>query len=51
MDWLLKGPIDKPAYFVSKITAAEEVKQNYPSIKEIYRKNGFVFYLRNADSK
>jgi 4-amino-4-deoxy-L-arabinose transferase-like glycosyltransferase len=51
MDWLLKGPIDKPAYFVSKITAAEEVKQNYPALNEIYRKNGFVFYLRSANDK
>ncbi len=47
-DWLLKGDIDKDSYFVCKITAAEEIKNNYPQLKEIYRKNGFVFWLRKA---
>lgn len=47
VDWLLKGQIDKPAYFVSKITSAEEVSNSYTGLKEIYRKNGFVFWLRN----
>jgi 4-amino-4-deoxy-L-arabinose transferase-like glycosyltransferase len=46
IDWLLKGAIDKPAYFVSKITSQEEIKINYPDLKELYRKNGFVFWLR-----
>lgn len=45
-DWLLKGPIDKPAYFTSKITSVEEIRQNYPDLIELYRKNGFVFWLR-----
>lgn len=51
LEWLLKDPIDKPAYFVSKVTQAEEVLQNYPSLREIYRKNGFAFYLRNKSGK
>ena len=46
MDWLLAGPIDKPAYFVSKITSADEILKNHPGLKEIYRKNGFVFFMR-----
>jgi hypothetical protein len=46
IDWLLHGKIDKPAYFVCKITALEEVNQDYPNLKEIYRKNGFVFFVR-----
>ncbi len=46
-EWLLTGPIDKPAYFVSKITSVEEIKKNYPDLKELYRKNGFVFWKRN----
>lgn len=45
-DWLLKGDIDKPAYFVSKITTREEINEKYPELKELYRKNGFVFWLR-----
>jgi predicted esterase len=45
MDWLLTGAIDKPAYFVSKITE-ENIKKNYPELKEIYQKNGFVFWYR-----
>ncbi len=47
IDWLLKGSIDKPTYFVSKITSVEEVNKDYPDLKEIYRKNGFVFWVRN----
>jgi 4-amino-4-deoxy-L-arabinose transferase-like glycosyltransferase len=46
-DWLHHGDIDKPAYFVSKITGIPDVKQYYPELKEIYRKNGFVFWMRN----
>jgi 4-amino-4-deoxy-L-arabinose transferase-like glycosyltransferase len=46
-EWLLRGAIDKPAYFVSKITAVEDVKQYYPELVELNRKNGFVFWLRS----
>lgn len=45
-DWLLKGDIDKPAYFVSKITSVNSILQENPGLKEIYRKNGFVFFKR-----
>jgi 4-amino-4-deoxy-L-arabinose transferase-like glycosyltransferase len=44
--WLLSGEVDKPTYFVSKITGVEEIKQNHPNLIEIYRKNGFVFWKR-----
>lgn len=47
MDWLLKGEIDKPAYFVCKINQANEIQQSYPQLKELYRKNGFVFFMRH----
>jgi len=46
LDWLLKGATDKPVYFVTKITKAEEVEKDYPQLKELYRKNGFVFLER-----
>jgi 4-amino-4-deoxy-L-arabinose transferase-like glycosyltransferase len=45
-EWLLNGPIDKPAYFVGKINQADEIKSSHPDLKEIYRKNGFVFFVR-----
>lgn len=44
-EWLLTGAIDKPAYFVCKITKAETYKTQYP-LTEIARKNGFVFLKR-----
>lgn len=46
MKWLLKGEIDKPAYFVSKIVKEEQILHYNPQLKVLYRKNGFVFYQR-----
>lgn len=46
-DWLLKGDIDKPTYFVSKISWVDDIKEQYPSLIELYRKNGFVFWKRS----
>ncbi|HXO76470.1 MAG TPA: hypothetical protein VN824_14555, partial [Puia sp.] len=47
--WLLTGPIDKPAYFVTKVD--REQKYKYPELKELYRKNGFVFLKRDVPAK
>jgi 4-amino-4-deoxy-L-arabinose transferase-like glycosyltransferase len=45
-DWLLRGgDIDKPTYFVGKITAFEEMNQ-IETLQFLYEKNGFVFYKR-----
>lgn len=44
-DWLLKGAIDKPVYFIAKIHKAKKLAK-YPDIQEIGRKNGFVFFVR-----
>jgi hypothetical protein len=46
--WLLTGPIDKPVYFVTKIDRVQnwEDPAKYPELKELYRKNGFVFLKR-----
>lgn len=44
--WLLNGKLDKPAYFISKITEAQNLLANYPQLKELGRLNGFVFYKR-----
>lgn len=45
-NWLLTGNIDKPAYFVTKINHKEKYLNNYPELKLIYEKNGFVFFVR-----
>ncbi len=45
-DWLLRGDIDKPTYFVCKINKADEFQKQYPQLKELSRKNGFVFFER-----
>lgn len=50
MDWLLNGDIDKPVYFVSKVDRPEAY-ENKPQLKELYRKNGFVFFKREMPRK
>lgn len=45
--WLLNGDIDKDVYFMTKIHRAEELRK-YPQLKELYSKNGFVFFKREA---
>ena len=49
-EWLLTGAIDKPAYFVSKINRLDRYSK-YTELKEIYRKNGFVFLKREIPVK
>ncbi len=48
-DWLLNGPIDKPAYFVFKMTKREEYSRLYPQLNILYEKNGFIFAARYPD--
>ncbi len=48
-DWLIFGAIDKPVYFVMKNTRSEEFTRNFPHIKRIGEKNGFVFYKRELE--
>lgn len=45
--WLLYGKIDKPVYFVSKNTKADQEQQKHPHLERLYEKNGFVFFRRN----
>ena len=47
-EWLLTGDIDKPVYFVTKVDRLDRIG-DYPELKELYRKNGFVFYKREPD--
>jgi len=45
--WLLTGKIDKPVYFVSRVDRIDNYRQ-YTDLKELYRKNGFVFLKRDV---
>ncbi len=45
-DWLLKGDIDKPAYFVMKIHRKQRYLELYPQLEVLYEKNGFIFTKR-----
>lgn len=51
IDWLLRGPIDKKAYFVCKSTKADEIRQTYAELHELYSKNGYVFFVRFPEAK
>ncbi|MBL7939326.1 MAG: glycosyltransferase family 39 protein [Flavobacteriales bacterium] len=44
--WLLHGDIDRPVYVVCKITHVGEV-DTIPTLTELHRKNGFVFFRRD----
>jgi 4-amino-4-deoxy-L-arabinose transferase-like glycosyltransferase len=44
--WLLSGPIDRPAYFVSKLDKADRWRDQ-PGIKVTGERNGFVFFRRD----
>ncbi len=43
--WLLTGPIDKPAYFICKITSTPQYDA-MPQLKKLREENGFAFYVR-----
>ena len=47
--FLLTGDVDRPVYVVTKVHKTKELETN-PSLKELYRKNGFVFYKRIRDN-
>lgn len=44
-DWLLNGPVDKPTYFICRITDSEPYR-NHPNLELTGEKNGFVFFKR-----
>jgi len=45
-EWLLRGQVDKPVYVVYKITRKNRYQEEYPQLKILYEKNGFVFNRR-----
>lgn len=44
-DWLLNGAVDRPTYFICKITSADDFRK-LPQLQELGQKNGFVFFKR-----
>lgn len=45
-NWMKNVQTSKPSCFVAKITDEELVKKYCPYLKELYRKNGYIFYIR-----
>jgi hypothetical protein len=45
-EWLLSGPIDRTAYFVSKLDRADRWRSR-PGLQVIGERNGFVFFRRS----
>jgi hypothetical protein len=47
-EWLMKGNIDKPVYFVTKVVSKNELAElrALPDIRELKELNGFVVFLR-----
>jgi 4-amino-4-deoxy-L-arabinose transferase-like glycosyltransferase len=43
--WLLRGTLDKPAYFICKLPDVEDWRK-FPQLQELGQKNGFVFFRR-----
>ncbi|MES2514767.1 MAG: glycosyltransferase family 39 protein [Bacteroidota bacterium] len=50
-NWMQDVETARPACFVAKITDEEVVKRDCPYLKELYRQNGFIFYIRVFDEK
>ncbi|MBN2188773.1 MAG: glycosyltransferase family 39 protein [Chitinispirillaceae bacterium] len=48
IQWLLRGPIDKPAYFVSKITQAKAFDDPSLGLVKLKSEYGFVYYKREV---
>ncbi|MFP4241639.1 MAG: ArnT family glycosyltransferase [Chitinispirillaceae bacterium] len=45
-EWLLTGPIDKPAYFVARMYQRKGLEKKYPDLEEIKEEYGFIYYVR-----
>ncbi|MBS1637964.1 MAG: glycosyltransferase family 39 protein [Bacteroidetes bacterium] len=51
MEWMLSENIDKPACFATKVNYEKEIDEGYTQLTKLYRKNGYVFYIRMPGSK
>ncbi|MBO4475752.1 MAG: glycosyltransferase family 39 protein [Bacteroidales bacterium] len=47
-EWLCRGPIDKPCYFIVKDEPgnAERLRDDAPEAQLLYRRTGFLFFVR-----
>ncbi len=52
-EWLSRGPIDKPCYFVVKDIPAdvERLRADVPDAEFLYRRSGFQFFVRQKPSE
>lgn len=50
-NWMKDIQSEKPSCFVAKVNDEEVVKRDCPYLKELYRQNGFIFYIRVFDDK
>jgi hypothetical protein len=50
-NWMKDMQTPKPSCFVAKVNDEEVVKRDCPYLKELYRKNGFIFYIRVFDDR
>jgi len=51
LNWMLYEKLDKPAYFVMKVNEVDQSLKENPSLKELYRKGGFAFLIRNPGTE
>jgi len=47
-EWLLRGPIDKPAYFVARVTQAASYEDSALHLVKLASEYGFVYYRRDV---
>ncbi|MGL4599499.1 MAG: ArnT family glycosyltransferase [Bacteroidia bacterium] len=48
--WMIKGPIDKPVFFVVHCNRSAQILESLPELKYIGTENGFVFLKREANT-
>ena len=49
--WMKDVVNNKPSFFVSKVTDQDVVNRDCPHLKELYRQNGFIFYMKEIKKK
>lgn len=49
--WLIKGELDKPLYFSSKIQSIRYLPEEMPDAEFLYQKNGFYFFRRPSQAE
>jgi hypothetical protein len=46
--WMKDIVSNRTCCFVSKLKDGDDIKLNWPQLKELYRKNGFIFYVKET---